>query len=115
MTAIKLQGSSSWLPILLVSILFIGGIYFYKDHQLKQAVEQYQAQQVFLKEEMAKFGVIDSQFDQLLQGRTITLQDIEASQQRVQKLVATIEKLEKIEPHQVDSIKLQEALDILGL
>lgn len=119
MTTLKVGGSTPWFPILLISLLFLGGVYFYKDHQLKQAIQQYEAQQTFLKEQVAKFGVIDSQFEEILSGRSITLVDIENSQKRVQDILSAITQLEVADSiagqSTADSIQLQEALDILGL
>lgn len=112
MSSIKL---GSWIPTLLISLVFIGAVYFYKDHEMKQAIIQYEKQQAFIQEQVAKFGVVDAQFEELLAGRSITLEGIKQSQVRVDSLLNKIDQIEKSGSSESDSIQLQQALDILGL
>lgn len=92
-------------------------MFLYKDHQLKVAIKDFQEKQLFIQEQVTKFGVLDEQFEDILAGRSITLEDIEQSQTRVDSLLHTIDELNKLDPSNKgkDSMNLERALEVLGL
>lgn len=110
MATIKIGGdnNNTWM-MLVLTILLVGGVYWYKEIELKRTVEAYIKREEMLKQQAARFGIVDEQFEKLVAGRAITEQDLNQSKVNVQKLI------NKSREVQTDTLTLQQALDELGI